>query len=97
MLTFCKFGIFSKLTFSENSFRTTVKGLVGPDLGPNVCKGYQQTTLTDKRVKKTMQNENIYGNIYKNQYWAGRVYGLCVFYDGSTQRLTERNSGEAGD
>ena len=24
-----------------------------------------------------------------NQYWAGRVYDLCVYYDGNSRRLTE--------
>ena len=24
-----------------------------------------------------------------NQYWAGRVYDVCLLYDGSTRRLTE--------
>ena len=24
-----------------------------------------------------------------NQYWAGRVYDVCLLYDGSTQTLTE--------
>ena len=46
---------FSKLTFSKQSFRNTIRvsnGLdpdqdrhfVGPDLGQTICKGYQQTT-----------------------------------------------------
>ena len=48
-------GFFSKLTFSKNSFRNTLRvsnsldpeqdqHIVGPDLGLTVCKGNQQTT-----------------------------------------------------
>ena len=35
---------FSKLIFSDFSFRDTIRVSIGPDLGPNCLQGYQQTT-----------------------------------------------------
>ena len=54
-------GIFFYTIFSKNSFRNTIRvsnrldpdqaqHFVGPDLGTNCCKSYQQTTLGDKEL-----------------------------------------------
>ena len=52
---------FSELTFSKSSFTNTItvsnsldpdqaRHFVGPDLGPNCCKGYQQMTLVGNEL-----------------------------------------------
>ena len=47
---------FSKLTPSKKTFKDTIRvsnGLdsVGPDLGPNVCKGYQSPIVGKELIK----------------------------------------------
>ena len=41
---------------------------VGPDLGPNCCQGYQQTTLLDKELKIYFIRENSGVSLTKTCY-----------------------------
>ena len=61
-MLFCRLLTFSKLSFSENSFRNILnvstrlgpvqaRRSVGPDLGLNCVQITQQTTLVDKELK----------------------------------------------
>ena len=70
-MLFCRLLIFSKTNVSKNSFRNTIlvsnrldpdqdRHFVGPDLGPSVCKGYQQTTLVGNELighRQTVQTQ----------------------------------------
>ena len=55
----CYLLFFSKLTFSKNYFRNTIRASNGmePDQDQMICKGYQQTTkvVTSKEIKANVQ------------------------------------------
>ena len=64
---FMRFGVcrlFLKSSFSKffHDYNHSVKQFVsshfvGPDMGPNCLKGYKQTTLVDKDLKKAWFSE----------------------------------------